>query len=476
MGMVARMIALCCVLIAFAAADARVGGSPRPASARNMKLIGHHDLSGRSSYMPVAHFQHGRWMLYVGHQSGAALNPLTQKMEPNGVSILDVTDPAHPLYLAHIVGPAHGGAQHVRVCDGVADKSRTYALVTYGRTAHRIYEVTDPRHPLLVSEIGDLEGTHKSAWECDTGVAYLTSGAKGWRAAKVFGVPVNTMMLVYDLSDPAHPKLIRPFGLVGQQPGADGPVPGYLHEPFSAGLKKERLYVAYGATDHGIVQIIDRAKLLGGDPHPSPESLNAPVIARVDLPAWQGAHTAMPLPEIELPRYARYPGPRAHRFMMVVGEDADPSCLEQQQQLLLFYDITDEAHPLGISTFAVNDPEGCRRGGRFGPHGFNEDASPLFSGKLVFLTYFNAGVRVIDVRDPYHPKEVGSYIPAVSDRSFSVCAEFHAADPRCNQTPTIQTNNVETDPRGYIYIVDRAGAGLDILRLSGRARQIAGVP
>ena len=36
----------------------------------------------------------------------------------------------------------------------------------------------------------------------------------------------------------------------------------------------------------------------------------------------------------------------------------------------------------------------------------------------------------------------------------------------------IQTNNVEVDDRGYVYIVDRAGSGMHILRLTGAAAQI----
>jgi len=34
------------------------------------------------------------------------------------------------------------------------------------------------------------------------------------------------------------------------------------------------------------------------------------------------------------------------------------------------------------------------------------------------------------------------------------------------------TNNVEIDNRGYIYVVDRNGAGMDILQLNGCAKQI----
>ena len=37
----------------------------------------------------------------------------------------------------------------------------------------------------------------------------------------------------------------------------------------------------------------------------------------------------------------------------------------------------------------------------------------------------------------------------------------------------IQTNNVEVDDRGYIYIVDRANTGMHILELTGPAREIA---
>jgi hypothetical protein len=36
----------------------------------------------------------------------------------------------------------------------------------------------------------------------------------------------------------------------------------------------------------------------------------------------------------------------------------------------------------------------------------------------------------------------------------------------------MQTNNVEVDDRGLIYIVDRANTGLHILELTGNARKI----
>jgi len=72
---------------------------------------------------------------------------------------------------------------------------------------------------------------------------------------------------------------------------------------------------------------------------------------------------------------------------------------------------------------------------------------------LSFTSHFNAGVRTWDIRDPQGVVEVGFYVPAAPNNTY-------------------MTNNVEVDNRGYIYIVDRIGNGLDILQLTGCAKQI----
>ena len=199
---------------------------------RDMELVGSHDLQGRSAYQPVVHKQGGRWIAYIGHHGGLSRNPLSGGEEPNGTSILDVTDPKSPRYLAHVPGEAGkdeaGGAQMVRVCDGSelpkGDRSKVYLLRSYGDTAHEVWDVTDPAKPAIVTTVvGKLKGTHKSWWECDTGIAFLVSGAEGWRARR--------HPQVYDLSDPAKPLFIRNFGLPGHEPGASGPVPSTLHGP-----------------------------------------------------------------------------------------------------------------------------------------------------------------------------------------------------------------------------------------------------
>jgi hypothetical protein len=81
-------------------------------------------------------------------------------------------------------------------------------------------------------------------------------------------------------------------------------------------------------------------------------------------------------------------------------------------------------------------------------------------------------VRVIDVRNPYKVSEVGYFIPAMTEATEKRCFKLDNVE-RC--TTSVQTNNVETDDRGYIYIVDRANTGMHILELTGDARAIAGM-
>jgi hypothetical protein len=92
----------------------------------------------------------------------------------------------------------------------------------------------------------------------------------------------------------------------------------------------------------------------------------------------------------------------------------------------------------------------------------------------MFFSHFNAGVRAVDIRDPYRMKEVAYYIPAVTKSTDKRCIKLENGEERCRIA--IQTNNVEVDERGYIYAVDRANTGLHILELTGPARRIANFP
>jgi hypothetical protein len=438
----------------------------------NMELVGYHDLQGRSAYQPLIHKQGDRWIAYIGHHGDEVTNPLTGQREHNGTSILDVTNPKQPKYLAHIPGEAGlaeaGGAQMVRVCDGSelprADKTKVYLLRTFGHGAHEIWDVSDPVKPTrLTVVVSGLHDTHKNWWECDTGIAYLISGAPGWRAAR--------MTLIYDLSDPAKPVFVRAFGLPGQEPGSTGPVPTDLHGPISTGPKGNRVYFGYGTNRGGILQIVDRQKLLDGPKEPTPENLLYPQVGRLDLSPNVGAHTVFPVLGMELPEFGKNRDGRVRDFVVITDESTANECLEARQMVWIA-DITTESKPFGVANWTVPEAGGnfCGRGGRFGTHSSNENFTPIYYKRVMFFAHFNAGVRAVDIRDPFHPKEIGFYIPAITEKTDKRCVGT-GADQHCKVA--IQTNNVEVDDRGYIYIVDRANTGLHILELTGAARKVA---
>jgi hypothetical protein len=446
---------------------------PRQAEAHNMQLVGHHDMQARSIYQPVIKQQGSRWIAYVGHHGGVNLNPLTGQKENNGTSIVDVTDPRNPRYLAHIPGDEGegeaGAAQMVRICDGKilakGDPAKRYLLRTFGNKGHEIWDVTVPEKPALVSTIiKGLKGTHKNWWECETGIAYLVSGVPEWRSAR--------MTQVYDLSNPAKPVHIRDFGLPGQEPGTSGPVPTGLHGAISTGPKGNRIYFGYGTNNNGHLQIVDRKKLLEGPTEPNTKNLLYPQIARLDLGPFSGAHTTLPILGMEVGQFAKDAQGKKRDFVFIVNESLRNECTEEARQMVYVVDITNEATPFPVANFDVPEEKGnfCSRGGRFGAHSPNENQPPMYDKRLLFFTWFNAGLRAVDIRNPYQLKEVGYYIPAITDKTAQRCVKT-AQGQRCKVE--IQSNNAEVDDRGYIYVGDRANTGMHILELTGDARAVA---
>src|SRR4051794_13770240 len=176
-----------------AAAQQQKVGAPPEAS--NMKLTGWSDLQARSAYQPTIHKQGGRFIAYIGHHGGTddvptPVNPMTGQAEPNGTSIVDVTNPAQPKYLRHIPGAPGtyeaGGAQMVRVCDGSAlpkgDKSAVYMLRTFGGEAHEIWNVADPSNPKLVTRLDGLRTRTRIGGSA-------TPASASWSAARRTGGP-----------------------------------------------------------------------------------------------------------------------------------------------------------------------------------------------------------------------------------------------------------------------------------------------
>ena len=77
-------------------------------------------------------------------------------------------------------------------------------------------------------------------------------------------------------------------------------------------------------------------------------------------------------------------------------------------------------------------------------------------GSLVYLTYFNAGLRIYDVSTPTAPREVGYFLPPDPTRRYGTLPTKLVA----------QSEDVLVDARGYIYLTEK-NQGLWILRYTG---------
>jgi len=185
-------------------------------------------------------------------------------------------------------------------------------------------------------------------------------------------------------------------------------------------------------------------------------------------PNW-GGHTAFPVLGIPIADWAANTKGRVRDFVVLVSEATANECREFRHAAFMV-DITTETRPFSVATLQVPESQGnfCRRGGRFGPHSSSESFAPIFYKKLVFLAYFNGGVRAMDIRHPYAPREAGFYIPATTERTAERCVTNGTRSCKV----AIQTNNVEADERGFVYLADRANTGLHIVRLTGEAAKI----
>ncbi len=78
---------------------------------------------------------------------------------------------------------------------------------------------------------------------------------------------------------------------------------------------------------------------------------------------------------------------------------------------------------------------------RFGAHNLHENQPGGYrSERVVFATYFSAGVRLYDLAEPEHPAEVAHWIP----------------EPPPGQ-PVPQINDLFVDSGGLVWVTDRIG-------------------
>lgn len=372
------------------------------ASAHNTKLIGHVDCPGGGQVWVDGN------ILYIGH-----MRP------PSGTTLVDISDPRHPRVLCTIDVPPGWHSHKVRARDGLMiinhERFGSEGPADFGGGL-AIYDTTRPETPKLISKwMTSGKGVHR--YDYDGRYAYISPTEDGY---------VGNFVMILDLIDPARPVEVGRWWIPGQWTagGEEYPWGDYVtprcHHPIRMG---NRLYVSYWHHGLFILDISDmtRPRLIShinsspSFPHPT--------------------HTCLPIPQ-DL---------KGRRIMVVADEDV-AKLRPAPPSFAWIYDITEETNPLPISTFQVPgiDPDGAPQPPMTGCH----QPSERFTGSIIPFAWFAQGLRLVDIADPFAPREVGHYMPdppAGAERSSS--------------------NDVTIDDRGIIYLIDRI-RGVDIIQSS----------
>jgi hypothetical protein len=162
----------------------------------------------------------------------------------------------------------------------------------------------------------------------------------------------------------------------------------------------------------------------------------------------EGTHTFMPVPH-----------KIAGMDIALAADEEHPHANGKPHAFLWLFDVTDHANIRPISQFHLTDFDApwahahLDDDGTYGHHiygpGIHQFAERFGENNLVYSVWFSGGLRVIDISDPFCPAEVAFFLP----------------DPAKGQVAP-QSNDVDIDSRGLIYVMDREG-GLDIVELKG---------
>jgi len=389
--------------------------------AHNIDLVSYHDLGGKPAFKLAEQEINGRWYLYMGH------------LWHRGWTILDVTDPTSPRHVAFVPGPENTWTIQVQIAEGKMITALERIAPGWGGAEGQPYTegffIFDASDPVKPRRIGHFQtgstGTHRNFYDGGN----LVHAAAG--AADLTG----KIYRIIDIADPGKPREVGRFSL----PEQAGPTPGLkfsFHGP--AHIEGNRSYLSYGDGGGIILDVSDMSE---------PRMISQ--LAFRGITATQGIHTFLPLPR---------------RRIALINDEAIRDDGDEALNMAGIANLSDETRPRLMSLFPLPEPPSesglknfYQKGGRFGPHNHhhpNHQACLEDRDDLAYLTYFNAGLRVYDIRDARMPKEIAYFIPS---------------DPktRIGTKPSrlvAQTEDVLVDRRGFIYISQK-NQGIYILRL-----------
>ena len=397
---------------------------PWAEQSHNVRLVGHSDLNGWGDAFQI---QVGKGICYV---AASGVNG------HDGMTILDIRDPSKPKIVNQITdSPAARTHKVLRITDDILltnSEIRPNLRNQYPDTIGglRIFDCSDPVNPKFMHYIKtDGFGIHRPIYDRKRKLLY-SSGFKDGYDGKV--------LLIHDMKDPANPEFIGHGWIEGQK---NGETPSWNTEVVEKGGvwihegNPWGNYVTAGYWDGGIVlfDCTDPTK-------PTPLWRHNPH----ETHGWSGCYHSFLVPD-------------GSEFGIVTQETTTVNC-DHPPAHITFYDLRNPMVPLPISTFMPHDidpytmrpidQKWCRTGSRYGAHNIWLD---MTKDDLIYICWFNAGLRVIDWSNPFKPKEVGYYMPAGNKER--ACA---------------QSNDVQVDrDTGLIYMADRWGLGLHILEYTG---------
>jgi len=404
---------------------------PDQTLALNMKLLAQHELGGFGGLgegMSVQLARDGRRILWLAHESA-----------PKNFTGVDVTDPRNPKMVVQTELP------HMKVRSNsldvvgdilaVAYQTQTVGLQPAGVD---LFDISQPENPRLLSHF-DCSGPHSrgvhALWFVDGKTIHMSAGAPDFTPRN----PLDDQFYrVLDVADPTKPREVGRWWYPGTREGDDAPAPPRLPRQFDMGFRTHNTNVFPERPDRAFLGYIDGGLIVLDIADLS----NMKVVSKWNhSPPFNGfTHTVLPLFE---------------RNLWIVSDECVQDNGADWPKLVWMLDARSEANPVPIGTFPAPPHDAfAKRGGRFGAHNLHENLpgpASFRSDRIVIGSWFNAGVRVYDTKDPYRVEEIAYFVPGA---------------PRLSPAGAVQINDVYVDERQVVYAVDRFTGGLYVLEMT----------
>jgi hypothetical protein len=293
----------------------------------------------------------------------------------------------------------------------------------YDRGGFKIYDITNRAKPKLITYVRTHgRGVHR--FDMDADYAYISTEMSGY---------TGNILVIYDIRNPARPEEVSRWWMPGQHiAGGEKPTwPGRQHRLHHTLRHGDRLWAGCWLGGVRIIDVSDIRK-----PHTIGQYNYHP-------PFTDPSHTFMRIP-VSL---------GGREVAVAIDEEAHAHSAEEMAKrrgrphaCLWVFDVTNPGAITPISVWQLSEldsPWSRAAPGRFGAHQFQEHTKG--GDTLVYCAWFAGGLRIVDIKDPTAPQEVGFFIP----------------EPASGKAAP-QTNDVDVDEKGLVYIVDRY-SGFDIL-------------